>query len=253
MRMSATTQKTARDTAPARGRGGEPSPAPERPRPSRHALHEEAASALRDMIMEGVLRGGDRVPEEPFCRRLGISRTPLREALKILAAEGLVELRPNRGSIVTVVPADEVEAIFEVMAALEELTGTLLCARISNEEIEQILSLHEEMARAFRGGKRARYFALNQDIHRQLVRAAKNPVLAASYAGFTERIQRARFQANYDPVRWEESMREHEDIMQALEGRRPKELARLLREHSDHTGQAVVAHLRAAARGPRAA
>lgn len=94
-------------------------------------------------------------------------------------------------------------------------------------------------------GKRARYFEINQDIHRRPVRATKNPVLEASYAGFTESIQRARFQANYDPARWEESMREHEDIMIALEGRRAKDLARLLRDHSDRTGEAVISHLRA--------
>lgn len=220
----------------------------ERSRQIRRALHEQAAAALREMILEGALRAGDRIPEEQFCRRLGISRTPLREALKILEAEGFVEIRPNRGSIVAMVPADEVEAIFETMAALEDLTGTLVCARISNEEIAQIAALHAEMTLAFRSGKRARYFEINQDIHRQLVQATKNPVLAASYAGFTEKIQRARFQANYDPARWEESMLEHEDIMRALEGRQAKELARLLRDHSDRTGEAVIAHLRTVSR-----
>lgn len=211
----------------------------------RRALHDEAAAALRQMIIEGALRAGDRVPEEQFCRQLGISRTPLREALKILAAEGLVELRPNRGSVIASVRTDEVEATFEVMGALEELIGILVCARISNIEIERIAELHEQMAEAFRHSDRAKYFALNQDIHQELVLATKNPVLATSYHAFAEKIQRARFQANYDPSRWEESMREHEAIMQALRGRRAEELARLLREHSDMTGRAVVSHLRA--------
>jgi len=197
------------------------------------------------MIIEGSLRAGDRVPEEQFCRQLGISRTPLREALKILAAEGLVELRPNRGSVIASVQTDEIEATFEVMGALEELTGMLVCARISNVEIERIAQLHEQMAEAFRRSDRARYFALNQDIHQELVLATKNPILATSYRAFAEKIQRGRFQANYDPSRWEESMREHEAIMQALRGRRAEELARLLREHSDLTGRAVVSHLRA--------
>lgn len=104
------------------------------------------------------------------------------------------------------------------------------------------------MTLAFRSGKRASYFEINQDIHRHLVRVVNNPVLAASYAGFTDRIQRARFQANYDPARWEESMLEHEDMIRALEGRQAKELACLLRDRSDRTGEAVIAHLRPVSR-----
>ncbi|MBX9846246.1 MAG: GntR family transcriptional regulator [Xanthobacteraceae bacterium] len=219
-------------------------PRAERPRSSRWALHDDAAAALRQMIIENVLRAGDRIPEEQFCHQLGISRTPLREALKILAAEGLVEFRPNRGSVVASVRVDEIAEIFEVMSAFEELTGKLVCARISNVKIEQINQLHNQMAKAFRQGERAKYFALNQEIHRQIVLAAENPTLAASYGSFTERIQRARFQANYDSSRWEESMREHDAIMLALQARRAKELSRLLREHSAQTGRAVLAHLR---------
>lgn len=217
-------------------------PLPQRSR--RSALHHDVVTALRQMIVEGRLKPGARVPEQQFCRSFGVSRTPLREALKILASEGLVELRPNRGSVVAPIYVDRIASVFEMMGALEELTGTLICARISNEEIEGLEQLHARMHAAHRSGDRAGYFELNQKIHCALVTAAKNVVLTATYTNFARKIQRARFQANYDRPRWDESLREHDAFMVALRRRDSDTLSRLLRQHSDRTGEAVLAHLR---------
>ena len=213
-------------------------------RSRRAALHDSVVTALRHMILEGRLKPGERVPEQQFCRSFGVSRTPLREALKILASEGLVELRPNRGSVIAPICVEEIVAVFEMMGALEELAGTLICARVSNVEIDEIEQLHASMHEAYRSGDRASYFELNRKIHRCLIGAAKNPVLVSTYANFAGKIQRARFQANYDRLRWDKSLREHDASTTALRQRDRDELPRLLREHSDRTGQAVVAHLR---------
>src|SRR5919202_3288251 len=102
--------------------------------PPRGSLHERLVGALRDLIIEGELEAGARVPERLLCERFGVSRTPLREALKALASEGLVELLPNRGARVTRLTPEDVEDMFQVMGALEALSGTLACGRITEPE-----------------------------------------------------------------------------------------------------------------------
>src|SRR5689334_15276811 len=95
--------------------------------PVRGSLHERVIAGLRDMIVEGELAAGARIPERVLCERFAVSRTPLREALKALASEGLVELLPNRGARVTRLTEQDVEDMFQVMASLEALSGTLAC------------------------------------------------------------------------------------------------------------------------------
>lgn len=215
-------------------------PAPAR----RSALHGEIAARLRQMILEGELRPGERIPELQFCAAFGISRTPLREALKVLATEGLVESRPNRGSIVSPVHADEIASIFEVMGALERLAGELVCARISNAEIAELDRLHDELIALHRKGDRTAYFRKNQEIHQRIVALTENPVLVASYVNFAGKIHRARYMANYDRIRWDESVREHEGIMRAIRSRNSNLLAQRLSEHNMRTGRVVIGHLR---------
>src|ERR1700738_2048711 len=94
---------------------------------SRISLHDETVSRLRAMILEGELLPGSRIAERELCDRFGISRTPLREALKVLAAEGLVELLPHRGARVSRLSDHELRDAFEIVSALEALAGELAC------------------------------------------------------------------------------------------------------------------------------
>jgi DNA-binding GntR family transcriptional regulator len=210
----------------------------------RTTLHNEIALRLRDMIQDGELPPGSRIPELELCETFGISRTPLREALKVLVAEGLVVHVPNRGFRVAAVEADEIAAMFELMGALEELAGQLFCTRATDTEIERLLRMHQDMARFHRQGKRAPYFRLNQEIHQGLVDCTANPVLASTYASLATLIARARSLANFSQLRWDESLREHEQFMQALEQRDGPRLGRQLREHSDNTAAVVLKALR---------
>ena len=216
----------------------------QRPGGRRSSLHESIVSRLRQMILDGQLSPEERIPEVQFCASFGISRTPLREALKILAAEGLVELRPNRGVVVSRVHADEIADTFEVMGALERLAGHLVCDRISNAEIDELEETHKAMVSLHRRGDRTNYFRLNQDIHRRIIDMAENAVLAATYAGFADKILRARYLANYSQLRWNESVREHEGIMRAIRARDGDKLAQQMEEHSTKTGKVVIDQLR---------
>src|SRR4051812_18883960 len=149
----------------------------------RISLHDEVVTRLRAMVLEGELAPGIRVPEKALCERFGVSRTPLREALKGLAAEGLVTLLPNRGAEGTKITAQEVEHMFAVMAVLEASAGEAACARITPQEIDELRDLHARMLEHHSAGDRPAYFDLNQAIHRRIVEIAGNPVLTGIYNG----------------------------------------------------------------------
>src|ERR1700685_2379658 len=98
----------------------------------RRGLHYELAARLLDMIVDGELKPAQKVPEAELCERFGVSRTPMREALKVLAAEGLINLLPNRGAAVAKITQQEIEELFPIMGALEALAGELACAKMDD-------------------------------------------------------------------------------------------------------------------------
>lgn len=218
------------DDVPARAHPASPSGDAVRPGGS---LHDELLVALRDHIVEGHLADGARIPERQLCERFGISRTPLREALKVLAAEGLIELLPNRGARVRALDAEELRELFDVMGGLEALAGRLACERISDAEVAEIERVHHDMYRFYLRREMHGYFQCNQAIHRMIVEAAGNAALSATYASFAGRVRRVRYSANLvkERDRWGEAMREHELILDALRRRAGSELGDILFLH----------------------
>jgi DNA-binding GntR family transcriptional regulator len=201
---------------------------------SRRPLHEEAADRLRDMIVEGELAPGERVREQAICNRLGLSRTPLREALKMLAAEGLIVLQPNRGAMVSDPSAEGIADTFKVIGALEALAGVLACKRVEEDDVAEIRVLHYQMALHQTRGELREYFKLNQRIHERLVELSGNAVLIETHKQLGGRIRRQRFVANRSGQRWEQAMQEHEQMLEALAARDGQRLAELLRRHLDN-------------------
>jgi DNA-binding GntR family transcriptional regulator len=224
------------------GAGVDASAPSEAPRASA-SLHGELLAALRDYIVEGNLEDGARVPERLLCDRFGISRTPLREALKVLAAEGLIDLLPNRGARVRILSPDDLRELFDVMGGLEALAGRLACERISDDEVAEIERVHHEMYRFYLRRDMHGYFQCNQDIHRMIVEAAGNAALKATYASFAGRIRRVRYSANLatDRDRWGEAMREHEAMLDALRRRAGSELSDILFIHLRNKRKAAQA------------
>lgn len=207
------------------------------------SLHEGLLAALRDFIVEGNLADGARVPERALCERFNISRTPLREALKVLAAEGLIELLPNRGARVRELSPEDVCELFDVMGGLEALAGRLACERISEVEFAEIERMHHEMYRFYLRRDMHGYFHCNQAIHQLIVAAAGNATLASTYASLAGRIRRVRYSANLakDRDRWGEAMREHETILDALRRRAGSELSDILFLHLRNKRKAAQA------------
>jgi len=214
---------------------------------SRRPLHEEATDRLRDLIVRGDLAPGGRLNERLLCEQLGISRTPLREAIKLLATEGLVELLPNRGAVVAGIDSARLAETLQVMGALEALAGELACRHASDESIAAIRRLHEEMLDMHARGDLAGYFRHNQAIHMSLVEASGNAVLAGAYRQLNANVRRARYMANLSRERWDAAVREHERILAALEARDVASLQALLRDHLANKLASVLTGLEKAA------
>ena len=197
----------------------------------RRPLHNELAERLRHLIVEGDLAPGEKLSERDLCSRFGVSRTPLREALKVLSAEGLVRLIPHRGAAVSKLTLEDLEEAFPIMGALEAVAGELACRHIIDAEVAELGAIHAEMVAAYRACDLGGYFALNQRIHEAILRAARNPTLAQMQRGLAGRVRRARYMANMSADRWAEAVREHEAILEALTARDGEQLARLLKTH----------------------
>jgi DNA-binding GntR family transcriptional regulator len=202
-------------------------------------LHEEVVSRVRHMLMEGEIPPGARVPERDLCLTLGISRTPLREALKVLAAEGYVVLLPNRGARAAKLTQKDIQDLFEVCESLEAAAGDLACLRITDEKVDQISVLHREMVKHYQSRDLPQYYRCNRLIHQAIVDAADNAVLASLYESVTTRIRRARFVAPMHPSHWELAVHEHEAILNALQRRDGAGLSHILRRHLRHKREAV--------------
>ncbi|GJE18310.1 GntR family transcriptional regulator [Methylobacterium marchantiae] len=198
---------------------------------NRRYLHDEVVDRMRDLIQSGELEPRARVNESELTERFGISRTPLREAIKILATEGLLELLPNRGARVASLSQAEIEEMIEVIAGLEATAADLACRTISDEEIAVIERDHHSMVKAWKDGEEATYFRLNRAIHEAIMAASRNSVLGAIYASLSGRIQRSRYAVHQTAEQWSRAVSEHERMIELLHARDGEALAALIRAH----------------------
>ena len=208
-------------------------------------LHSEVLSRLRDFIIDGHLDAGARVPERQLCEMFGISRTPLREALKVLASEGIIDLLPNRGARVRHMNAQDLRELFDMMGGLEALAGRLACEHITAEEIAAIEDKHHEMYGHYIRQDMPKYFECNQQIHRMILMGARNGALVPAHTSLSDRIRRLRFSANLarGRERWGEAMREHEHMLDALRRRDGAGLADILFQHLRNKRDATVEYM----------
>lgn len=218
----------------------------------RRSLHGELVAILRDMILDGELKPGDKVPEQALCDKFGVSRTPLREATKVLASEGLLELLPSRGAKVARITNDEIEQLFPIMGALEGLAGELACQNITEAEFRSLETMHNEMVHCYKRSEYVGYAKLNRAIHEEFFRIANNPVLSGYFQNLIVRTHAIRFTARKSPERWREAVDDHEQMMDALARRNGRLLGEILREHLRHKIGMVNEALEALAEQPAA-
>lgn len=206
---------------------------------TRVTLHEAVLNQLRDMIIEGKLGPGQRINEGQVGASLGVSRTPLREAIKTLASEGLVEILPAKGAIVRRFSERDIADILHVLKVLEQAAARLACAVASEAEIAAIVDIHARMMKLYAAGDRLAYFKLNQAIHSAIARASGNAALAQTHEQLQARIKRTRFVGNERPERWAGAVAEHEEMIAALRARDADRLVEVIGRHLDQTMERV--------------
>jgi DNA-binding GntR family transcriptional regulator len=184
---------------------------------ARHTLHDQVVALLRAMLVEGRIAPGAKLNERELCEQLRVSRTPLREAIKLLAAEGLVDLLPHRGAVAVKLKEADIRDLFEVLAQLEGMSGELAAKRATDAQIAEIKALHYEMLACFSRRDLPGYYRLNALIHAAINHAARNPVLTKIYRETNARVQSLRFRTNQNEAKWRLAVGEHEQMIAALE------------------------------------
>ena len=198
------------------------------------SLHDQVVARLRTLLVEGRIEPGAKLNERELCEWLRVSRTPLREAIKLLAAEGLVDLLPNRGAVAVRLTEADVLATFEVLAGLEGMSGELAAARITDAELVELRATHYEMLACFTRRDLSNYYRLNALIHAGINQAARNPVLTQTWRATNARVQALRFRTNQDEAKWKRAVQEHGAMIEALDARDGAALRSVLVLHLHH-------------------
>jgi len=197
----------------------------------RAPLHVQVAERLRILIDSGELAPGTRLNEIELCNTMGVSRTPLREAIRSLATEGLIELQPNRGAIVSIVSQEDVTEILPIMASLEGLGGRLAAMHMDQSKIAQVRKIHNQMISHYKNNEVAEYFETNRLIHELITEGSGNQTLVDTINSLSAKVRRARFTAQMTKESWARAVSEHEEMIAALEAQDPDRLEAILVQH----------------------
>jgi len=215
-----------------------------------NSLHDEVAETLREEIFAGRLAPGSFVDEAALCTRLAISRTPLREALKVLTAEGLLRHEPRRGCFVAEVTQRDLDEIFPVIALLEGRCAFEAARNASDADIAALTSLHDKLERHARAHRINDYYATNFAIHEAIILLADNRWLSQVIGDLRKILKLARLQQLHAPGRLEQSLSEHLAVFAALKARDSEGAEAAMRTHLNRQREALreVARLQATSR-----
>ncbi|ATE61044.1 GntR family transcriptional regulator [Thauera sinica] len=195
------------------------------------ALYQEVAERLRERIFSHELQPGTWVDEQALAEQYGISRTPLREALKVLAAEGLVTLKPRRGCYVTEISDRDLDEIFTVMAMLEGECARACAGRAGESDLSRLKSIHTDLERAAGKQDIDRFFEANQAFHQAIQQIADNRWLLQVIEDLRKVIKLSRHHSLFSEGRLEQALAEHRAILDALLERDTGAAEARMREH----------------------
>ena len=196
-----------------------------------NSLHDQVAERLRSLIFAGELAPGSLVDEVPLCEAWSISRTPLREALKVLSAEGLVRHEPRRGCFVSEVTEQDLDDIFPVIAMIEGRCAHEAASHASEADIQAMAQLHAQLQAHAQAGQIQDYYATNYTIHEAIIAMAGNKWLAMAIGDLRKILKLARLQQLNAPGRLAQSLKEHLAIFAAIQARDPQAAADAMHEH----------------------
>ncbi|ADV00018.1 GntR family transcriptional regulator [Alicycliphilus denitrificans] len=198
----------------------------------RQALYEEVAELLRQRIFRQELEPGSWIDELKIAEEIGISRTPLREALKVLAAEGLVTMKVRRGAYVTEMSEKDLRDVYHLLALLESDAAGVVAAAATPQQLGELEALHAELGAA--AGDRERFFTLNERFHLRLLELADNRWRGQMVADLRKVMKLSRHHSLFKQGRIEDSLAEHEALMAALRARDAQGAAQAMRAHFAH-------------------
>lgn len=205
------------------------------------SLYDGAIARIRSLIVRGILKPGEQIVEADLSNRLGISRTPVREAVKLLSTEGLVLLRRNRSPIVAPFDRQEILELFQVVSSLERLGAEQAAASMTDIELKKLRDIQLKMESHHSNENMEEYFGLNQQIHALIMDCSRNKVLKLTHESLMARVERARFFALSVEGRWDESIQEHRELLDYLAAGDPEKAGKCLADHVLRTGEIVVA------------
>jgi len=200
---------------------------------SPRALYEEVAELLRQRIFRRELEPGTWIDELKIAENYGISRTPLREALKVLAAEGLVTMKVRRGAYVTEVSEKDLSDVYHLLSLLESDAAGVVATQASAEQLCELQALHVELEAAAKPGRqdRERFFEINEQFHMRLLEIADNRWRNQMVADLRKVMKLNRQHSLLKAGRIEESLHEHRAIMAALQAHDPAAAALTMQAH----------------------
>jgi DNA-binding GntR family transcriptional regulator len=197
------------------------------------------ADTLREMIMTGELKEGDKINENELCASMEISKTPLREALRVLSVEGLISLVPNRGSFVTKPTIEEIQEMFEVMSVLEGVCARVAADKMTAEEFSQLEQLHAALEEKFECRDQTEYIRINNRYHSFIQELAGNRTLNQIVNVLRKKILLYRFQSLNLPGRFEDSIKEHRQLLATFRERDGRRAEKIMKKHLKKQSQAL--------------
>jgi len=194
-------------------------------------LHEDVAEQIREIILKGDLALGQKIDEKKLAQSMGVSRTPVRESLRILHSEGLVHLVPRKGAFVSKLSIEEIKDMFEVMAVLEGMCARLAVERMRKMDLKRIESLHRPLETHYLERNHEAYLKSNTVLHAFIQKQAGNKALNDVINGLRRKILLYRHKQLYWADRFDESMREHRAILRAFRKGDPTLAETAMKQH----------------------
>ncbi len=194
-------------------------------------LHQEIVSRIRKMIQKGTLVRGQKVNEKDLCEAMGVSRTPVREALRQLTSEGLIQLIPHKGAFVSQPCIEEISDLFEVMSVLEGTCTRLAATHMTDKDLQKIEALHEELEAHYQNRDHEAYLKTNHVFHVFIQELTGNRVLNDVINGLRQKVLLYRQRQLYQPERFDQSIQEHRNLLGAFRTRDPESAESLMKHH----------------------